>query len=152
MWELYLQHSPIPLEGCPQIAEAYRKLGQKEQTLKSLERCYEFDTTHSDSIFFLAHEYELRGNLAKAFPLYKKGAELAPHYPDLSIGLARVQFKLGRIEEARRLIARVLQRRPENSDALLVAGMVAIRLGDRASARAYLAKGARVSPGYEDIR
>ncbi len=152
MWELYMQSSPTPLEGCPQIADAYRKLGWEEQTLKALERCFEFDTTHSDSIFYLAHEYELRGNLAKAFPLYKKGAELAPHYPDLPIGLARVEFKLGRTANAKQLIQTTLKRRPENSDALLVAGMIAVREGDVASARAYLQKGARISPRYEDIR
>ncbi|MFN0166738.1 MAG: tetratricopeptide repeat protein [Bryobacteraceae bacterium] len=152
MWELYMQASPTPLEGCPQIADAYRKLGWAEQTLKALERCYEFETTHSDSIFYLAHEYEMRGNLAKALPLYKKGAELAPRYPDLSIGLARVEFKLGRTANAKQLINVTLKRGPENSDALLVAGMIAAQEGDVASARAYLQKGARISPRYEDIR
>ena len=137
MWELYMQNSPAPLEGCPQISEAYRKLGLEEQTLKALERCYEFDPAYSDSILFLAHEYEMHGKLAKALPLYKKGVELAPLYPDLSIGLARVEFKLGRTAHAKQLVHSTLQRRPENSDALLVAGMIALREGDRASARSY---------------
>ena len=152
MWELYMQNSPAPLEGCPQIAEAYRKLEMEEETLKSLERCYDFDQAYSDSILFLAHEYEMHGNLAKALPLYQKGVSLAPTYADLAIGLARVEYKLGQTASAKRRVHQTLERRPENSDALLLAGMIALREGKRAEARAYLEKGAEISPAYEDIQ
>ena len=39
MWELFMQHSPIPGDGCPQIGESYRAQGMEAETLKAFHLC-----------------------------------------------------------------------------------------------------------------
>jgi tetratricopeptide (TPR) repeat protein len=152
MWEQYVQHAPIPVEGCPQIAEAYRAAGSLTKTLNAQKRCYEFDTDNSDTIFFYAHELERQDQLAQSLELYEKGHRLSRHYPDISTGLARVQMRLGRRAVAVKLIDEVLQTHPNNVDALLIAGILAYRGGDAAAARAYLEHALKVSPTRGEVQ
>ena len=35
-WEEYMQHAPVPVEGCPQIGQAYRLAGDSDKTLDAL--------------------------------------------------------------------------------------------------------------------
>ena len=151
MWENFLQYSPRPTEGCPAIGLAYQNAGEPGKAFKAFERCWQFDKQNSDSIYYYAHELEMDGQLQAAYDLYKHGVELTQEYADLRIGLARVEIRLGRIAEARARLQKVLDRRPENVDALLVAGLGAAAAGDQRAAIAYLEKAQRISPGYTEV-
>jgi hypothetical protein len=75
-----------------------------------------------------------------------KGHEISPRYADLTVGLARTELSMGRKAEARNLILQALDRTPDNPDALLAAGIILARTGDRQAARRYLEHGVEVSP------
>jgi len=152
LWEEYLQHSPTPVEGCPQIGFAYRAAGEREKALDAQKRCWEFEPTNSDMILFYALELEHNGDKKRAHELYSKGHEISPRYGDIMVGLARTDMSLGQTAEARTLILQVLERSPDSADALLAAGMILARTGDRQAARRYLQHGVEVSPTYEDMQ
>jgi tetratricopeptide (TPR) repeat protein len=152
LWEEYMLHSPTPVEGCPQIGEAYRDAGDKVKTMDALKRCWEYEPTSPDMILFYALELEHRGKRVLAHDLYRKGHELAPRYTDMTVGLARTELSMGRSAAARKLVMEALDRSPDSPDALLAAGIILLRTGDRQAARRYLQHGVEVSPNYEEMR
>jgi len=150
MWEHYLEYSPTPIEGCPQIALAYRNLGQRAEEAKAFERCWHIEA-NSDTILFYAHSLEMQGQYGRALELYRDGFSRAPDYADMAVGLARIQMRVGQIAEARTGIAKVLEKAPDNVDGLLVAGMVFARTGERAAAIRYLEKARTLAPDYKEL-
>ena len=151
-WEDYMQHAPVPVEGCPQIGQAYRASGDAEKTLDAMKRCWEYEPTNSDMILFYALELEHQGQKRVAHDLYLKGHQVSPRYSDITVGLARTEASVGKIGQARKLILEALERSPDSSDALLAAGIILARAGDRAAARRYLEHGVEVSPDYDEMR
>jgi tetratricopeptide (TPR) repeat protein len=151
-WEKFLQDAPLPIEACPDIGHAYWKQRLHRKALDAYERCLTFEPDNIDSIFALAHARELNGETAKAAALYRKGLVTTPMSLDTRIGLARVEMRLGQTAAAKKRIDAVLRERPENTDALLVAGMIAWDQGNLAEARRYLLKGSALSPGYADYQ
>ena len=152
LWEDYMQHAPVPVEGCPQIGQAYRLAGDSEKALDALKRCWEYEPTNSDMILFYALELEHQGQKRQARDLYAKGHEVSPRYSDITVGLARTEAAAGKIGNARKLILEALERSPDNPDALLAAGIILSRSGDRAGARKALQHGLEVSPDYDEMR
>ncbi len=152
LWEEFVLHSPTPVEGCPQIGDAYRSAGDKVKALDALKRCWEYEPSNSDMILFYALALERHGDRAKAHDLYVRGHELSPRYADITVGLARTELAMGRKAEARTLILEALDRAPDNPDALLAAGVILSRTGDKQAARRYLQHGVEVSPDYEEMR
>ena len=152
MWEKFLTHAPLPIEGCPQIGQAYLAQGLRKEATRAFERCLAIDEQNSDSLFFLGHALETEGQTARAAELYRRGLKTSPKYPDLILGLARIQVRQGELADANRAVQGVLQRMPDSVDALLVAGMVAWRSGDTKKAKHYLERGISLSPGYGDFR
>jgi len=153
IWAEFFDHSPTPLEGCPQAGQAYEKLGRQREAIAVFERCLSFQPDLPDSLFYLAHAFERDGNIGRAAELYEHGWKLFPANGDLATGLARMRLRQGQPEEARRLAGDVLRAAGgKNSDALLVAGLAARRLGDRAAALDYLRRGAALAPRDEDFK
>jgi tetratricopeptide (TPR) repeat protein len=152
LWEEYMQHAPVPVEGCPQIGEAYRGAGDSEKALDALKRCWEYEPTNSDMILFYALELEHQGRKKEARDLYAKGHSISPRYSDITVGLARTEMSAGKIGEAKRLILEALQKSPDSADALFAAGLILSRAGDKAAARKALEHGVEVSPGYDEMR
>ena len=151
-WEDYMQHAPVPVEGCPQIGQAYRYAGDQEKTLDALKRCWEFEPTNSDMILFYALELEHQGQKRQARDLYLKGHQVSPRYADITVGLARTEAATGKITDAKKLIMEALERTPDNPDALLAAGIILSRSGDRVGARKALEHGLEISPDYDEMR
>jgi tetratricopeptide (TPR) repeat protein len=151
MWEGYLQYSPTPLEGCPQIAFAYDKAGMEKESFNAFERCYKIDQDYSDSILFYAHALELDGQFKKALELYQHGVKLSPGYSDMNIGLARMEMRAGQTASARTRIDKVLVNHPNYADALLTAGLVYSSQDDKRKAIEFLEHAHEVSPNYKDV-
>jgi len=152
LWEDYMQHAPVPVEGCPQIGEAYRGAGDNVKTLDAMKRCWEFEPTNSDMILYYALELEHQGQKKAAHELYIKGHGVSPRYSDITVGLARTEMSVGKMSEAKRLILEALERSPDSADALLAAGIILSRAGDKAAARRALEHGVEVSPNYDEMR
>lgn len=151
-WEKYFDSAPNPVAACPQIGQAYWKLGKRDEAIASFERCLARDPKNSDSIFFLAHALEQAGNLDRAADLYRHGMKIAPEYEDMKIGLARIWLREGRTAQAEQASQMVLQHSPDNLDALLVAGLAYSAEGQFQKAKEYLARGVQLSGTDADFR
>ena len=149
-WEKFLQYAPLPVEGCPQIGQAYWKQKRTKEAISAFERCLSFEPDNFDSIFFLAHALELTGDLKRAETLYRQGIPLGTNSSDCKIGLARVQAHQGRVAESKKCILEVLSKSPDDVDALLVRAILYWREGDLAQAKAFLLKGLKLSERYAD--
>jgi tetratricopeptide (TPR) repeat protein len=151
LWEEYLVRAPRPIEGCPQIGDAYQKQGLPQQAISAFEKCLAFEPYNPDSIFYLARAWERAGELTKSGDLYRRGIAVSPDYGDLQTGLGRVLLRQGQPEEAKAVAAKVLVRSPEDTDALLVMGLACQRMGNRKQAREYLERGVRLADTYTDF-
>jgi tetratricopeptide (TPR) repeat protein len=152
LWEEFLQYSPVPIEGCPQIGLAYRADHRNDRAADALKRCLEIEKDNPDVIYALGNTYEAMQDRPLAMETYQRGLSIAPDNADLILGIARLNLRAGKYEEADRAAEVVLQRIPDNTDALLVRALVALRKDDRAAARRELEEGMRLSPRYVDFR
>ena len=150
-WEQFLQHAPVPIEGCPQIGQAYEKQGKKGEAIKAYERCLTFEATDVDSMFSLAHALEKEQQYERAESLYSRCATLSPKTPDCLVGKGRVLFRRGRPEEAAKIAAEVLARSPDNTDAMLVIALVDWSDGRLADARRILERAVQLADRYADL-
>jgi tetratricopeptide (TPR) repeat protein len=144
-WEKYFDSAPNPVTACPQIGQAYWKQGRKEDAIAAFERCLRLDSENSDSIFFLAHALEMAGQPDRAAELYRRGLTIAPEYADMRLGLARLWLREGKAAQAAKASETILQRSPEDLDALLVAGLAYSSEGQFPKAKEYLWKGVKLS-------
>jgi len=151
MWEQYLVYAPIPSDGCPQIGLAYRRLEREDLAYKAFERCLALEE-NSDNLMFMGHALERKGKYKEADGLYGKALKRSPGYPDVIIGKARCEIRLGKAAVAKERVLKLLETRADNADALLAAGMACIRTGDYKAAREYLLRGKRVRPRDKDFR
>ncbi len=151
-WEKFIEQAPLPIEACPDIGQAYWKLGRRDEAIAALERCLTYDPYEHDTLFELAHAREMTADYPQAAAIYRKALEKSPANPDCLLGLARAELRMGRVADARRLDARVLRASPKNPDALLVAGLVAKVSGNPSQARRYLLEGSELSPDYADFQ
>jgi tetratricopeptide (TPR) repeat protein len=150
-WEKYFDSAPNPVTACPQIGHAYWKQGRTEEAIAAFERCLARDPKNSDSIFYLAHALELAGELDRAADLYRRGLNLAPEYADMKVGLARIWLHQGKTAQAEAASKTILQRSPDNLDALLVAGLAYSSEGQFQRAKEYLVKGVNLSDTDSDF-
>jgi len=150
-WEKYFDTAPNPVAACPQIGQAYWKLGRTDEAIAWFERCLARDPKNSDSIFYLAHALELAGKPERAAGLYRQGIEIAPEYEDMKIGLARVWLRQGKAAQAEQASQLLLQHSPDNLDALLVAGLAYAAEGQFQKAKQYLARGVQLSGTDSDF-
>jgi Tfp pilus assembly protein PilF len=70
----------------------------------------------------------------------------------MKVGLARVWLRQGKTAQAKQTSEKVLQRSPDNLDALLVAGLACSSQGQFEKAKEYLAKGVKLSGTDSDFR
>ena len=122
-WESFVASSPTPQEACPDIGDAYFRLGLVDASMDAFERCLAFDPSDPDAIFHLARGHERRGELPRARALYERGLAIVSTSTDLQLGLARLDLREGRVRKARESAAAVIAGEPDNVDALLVVGL-----------------------------
>lgn len=150
MWELYLQYSPVPIEGCPQVGIAWRNQGLADKAINALKRCLALEPNNPDVIYQLGYTSEHSSPNAAA-ELYRQGLRHQPDNADLILGLARIGLNQGRSAQAASEAMRVLQKVPDNTDALLLAGLALTRLDRLDEAQRLLERGAVLSPRYADM-
>lgn len=151
LWEEYLDRAPTPVTACPRIGQAYWKQGKQKEALAAFERCLAYDPDNPDSIFFLAHALETSGQSERAGELYERGSKMAPAYTDLELGRARFLLHHDGNAEALNIALTTLEKNPENTDALLVAGLAYTNEKQPSKAREYLTRGVKLSEEDMDI-
>jgi tetratricopeptide (TPR) repeat protein len=109
------------------------------------------DPTNPEFLFFLGLGYERVGDSNEAREVYARGHERFPDYADLKLGLARLLVRSGSPVEARDMGLEVLDRDPDNVDALLVVGQAYRNLGELGRAKEYLSRGLQLKETYTDF-
>ena len=144
-WEKYMEHAPRPIEACPQIGLAYENQELRKEAIGAFERCLALNPETSDSIFYLAHSLEKSGQLDRATELYEHGISIAPNYPDLRLGLARINLSRGNVSAAKEGASIVLAKSPGNTEAHLVLSLAYSQEGDLHRAKIILEEGVKLA-------
>ncbi|HKQ68789.1 MAG TPA: tetratricopeptide repeat protein [Polyangiaceae bacterium] len=146
--EQFVKLSPLPDEACPRLAFTYRELGKPREELDAFERCARFDPNDSEMAFYLGHAYEMGGQVDRALGVYTEALKHNIN-ADVEAGVGRMLLRKGKPTEAYRAVTPVLARNPNNSDALLVAGLALTRQGKTREAKALLERGALCHDGSD---
>jgi tetratricopeptide (TPR) repeat protein len=102
-------------------------------------------------LFFLARAYEHGGQTGRAEARYREAVSIDRTHSDSQLGIARIDLAAGRVEQAGRAAATVLAALPDDTDALLVAGLSAQRSGRNAEARRHLERAVTLAEHYVDV-
>ncbi len=150
-WELFMDRAPLPAEACPNVGNAYRRIGQYDKALNAFDRCFQADTNSAELAFFvgLGNEWLTRFDPAREY--YERAIAIATTHYDSEVGLARLQLHRNQLPDALKRAVAVLKHVPTHADALLVAGLAEQRAGHRREARTYLEKAAKQSEDYFDV-
>jgi tetratricopeptide (TPR) repeat protein len=144
-WEDFMRHAPLPEEACPQIGQAYEHQGLRTEATDAFRRCLALQPNNPDSIFYLAHTLEMSREYMEAEGLYERGTAVDPLSFDMRTSLARVKLRLGKIADARRIAAKVIDEKPDYVDDLLVLALIDWQEGNTTEAKSCLARGIEIS-------
>jgi Flp pilus assembly protein TadD len=148
--ESFVKVAPLPREACPRLPLLYQRLGRKGEAVDALERCVTFAPDDKEVAYYLGYAYERQGQLDRAFATYRQALAHGEN-GDVRTGLARVLLRKGEPADAYETVSPVLARKPDDVDALLVAGMALTRLGKLAEAKRTLERGAALRPSDPDL-
>jgi Flp pilus assembly protein TadD len=95
--------------------------------------------------------YQRRGDVAQAERVYRAALERAPDNLAVMQNLAPVLAKAGKLEEARRLTARIASIEPDPPFHYFDQGMQAMQGGDYKKAKALFAREVRRAPYYDEF-
>jgi len=116
-WEEFVDASATPVDGCPMLAEAYRRLGDEPAALERYERCLSFDPKNVDMLLHLGQAYLRAGRRRDARRVLEQGLGYAPQYSDYYLVLGVLDFAEDQTARARgrfeRFVELAPQRQPE---------------------------------------
>lgn len=150
-WEEFMRHAPLPEEACPQVGKAYEQQDRRKEATDAFRRCLALETNNPDSIFYLAHSLEMSREYTEAEALYERGITVDPHSFDMRTGLARVKLRTGKVADARRIAAKVIDEKPGYVDALLVLALIDWQEGNTTEAKSYLERGIAISGSNTEL-
>lgn len=107
--EEYIRNqTPQGTEAYELLATLLEKLGRKEELIPRLEEALKQDPRNASLRFFLAQQYEARGEKERAEQLYEELVQQAPS-PDVLLTVASFYWKTGRIEKALQFLEQATQ-------------------------------------------
>ena len=80
--------------------------------------------------FTLGYAARLAGHLSESERAYKRALQLQPGSAEALSGLAQTYYKMGRVDEAKKLLLEVVQKYPNRVDDQLMAGELFMQSGD----------------------
>lgn len=119
-WEAMMVTSPTPIDACPMVAIAYRRLNRADQELDALTRCAAFQPPNPDFQLQLGQALLRSDRKAEARQAFERGLEIDASYPDLHLVMGIRQFDDGQHQEARVSFERFLALAPERRDEVAV--------------------------------
>jgi Flp pilus assembly protein TadD len=93
-WERFIASGLQGAEGCPELAEAYARVGA-EPGLRAYQRCVQLDPEDAERQVDLGRALERAGRTAEAQAAYRRAAALDPHHP---LAVDRLERVHGRME------------------------------------------------------
>ena len=134
----------------PQFALAYSKLAQVKSSLgyddeaeQLARRAMDLSETlpPQERLLISAIHAQIVNDYRKAMDSYNQLAKLLPDDPDVEFALAGVCENAGSFDDARKQLAKVLERDPRSVDALLASGRVEIKSGNSQAGLEFLTRG-----------
>jgi len=98
------------------------------------------------SWFTYAYAARLAGHLSDSERAYKKGLQLAPNSAEGLSGLAQTYFRMGRVDEAKRMLLDVIAKYPNRIDDQMMAGELFMQSGDIPKALEILQHAEQIKP------
>ncbi|HDM77022.1 MAG TPA: tetratricopeptide repeat protein [Deltaproteobacteria bacterium] len=92
-----------------------------------------------------------QGNRDEAANLFKKSAEIAPHFPEVWAAIGRMEGLYGDIEEARRAFQRAIEENPQFEKAYLEWGKIEDQAGNTVKSQEIFRQGTQAIPDSSDI-
>ena len=80
--------------------------------------------------FLLGYTSRLAGRYTTSADAYQKGLQMSPGNPDGMSGLAQTYARMGRSDDAKKLLAQVIRANPGRTNDMLIAGELYLRTGD----------------------
>jgi len=77
-WERFIELGRNQAEACPQLAQAYARLGDSAKVLPAYERCASFDPTEPERLIDLGDAYQQAGQPREALGAFQRAATLDP--------------------------------------------------------------------------
>jgi tetratricopeptide (TPR) repeat protein len=144
----FADHSATPQLACPAIGAAYEHAGQIDSAAKAFEKCASLEPGNVDTLVGFAHLLQSKRDFKRAAMLYRQALLKDAGCLDAQTGLALIELKQNHLPEADDAVRSILRRAPDNTDALLIAGIVAWRQARLPDAEKIFLKGV----GLDDHR
>jgi tetratricopeptide (TPR) repeat protein len=119
-WEAVMATSPTPIDACPMVADAYRRMKRDDQALDAFARCAVLEPANPDFYLQLGQALLRAERKAEARQAFERGLEIDASYPDLHLVIGIRQFDDGQLPEARASFERFLALAPERRDEVAV--------------------------------
>ena len=105
---------------------------------------------HNEYAFhFLGHAYFEKQAFPEALKSYVEALNLAPEYVGAMVGAGQTLRMMGEYDRALRMGQRVLQKRPDDGDALFLVGATHFQKGENQVAKRYLERFLETGPELE---
>jgi cytochrome c-type biogenesis protein CcmH/NrfG len=131
-------------------AELLRE-GEADRAIALLEDVLRDDSENAYAAYFLGAAQFEKERWDKALKAYVRALELAPDYLGAMIGAGHALRMKGELDRAIRMGNAVLERRPEDGDALHLLGLVHLQRDERAKAREYFERFLATRPEAEVV-
>lgn len=110
------------------------------------QRAVEAAPQNADLWFLLGYTSRLAGRYSQSLQAYQRGLQLKGNSAEGLAGLAQTYAKLGRRDEARRLLVQAIQANPKNVNNMLVLGELYIQAGEYQQGIPWLQRAASAKP------
>ncbi|HEY2859958.1 MAG TPA: tetratricopeptide repeat protein, partial [Terracidiphilus sp.] len=127
-------------------AEMALKRGDKAQALDYARRAVKSAPNDAQLWFLLGYAARLNNRFSEAEEAYNHGLGLSPSAPGGMSGLAQVYSQAGRINDAERLLTKVVSADPRRRDDVLLLGELHMRSKDYDGAVEFLDRAERLKP------
>jgi TolB-like protein/DNA-binding winged helix-turn-helix (wHTH) protein/lipopolysaccharide biosynthesis regulator YciM len=134
------QIDPLSLSINTTLASRYRHAGRMDDAIRLNQRTLEMDPNFIPAHFSLAGVYEDQQNWPQALEEYKKVIAVSPSDPTGLAGAGFVYARLGQKDEARKIIAQLVEISKKHYVSSLQVASVFAGLGDASSAMLWLEK------------
>jgi tetratricopeptide (TPR) repeat protein len=117
-----------------QIAMLYAEQGDIENSIGYYQKVLSFQHLNREAILGINYLYERAGNIEKALEQIKEATTKFPQDIDIHLRYADLGIMMGRLDEAREGLMKVIELDPANTKARKILGDVYVKEGDREKA------------------
>jgi len=112
------------------LAQFYSQQQQNLLALQHFQAAYQLDNKEMDAILGYGQHLSLNDQHVQAIHVLKQAKQRFPNHETVCLALARAYFGLGDIKQAQENIDIILNKNPENANALLAQARIFLQLGD----------------------